>query len=225
MDARRRQWVERKVSIARRLNGGECGANYAEAVMVLSAAISALAAELWPGKQKDRARFVEVIVQYSPQSFNVTWLSLPLLVGRLAQDQSKREEAVLKEKFLHFNPSRVLTGDEVDRPEGEVLSSCPTLTTKFVRQFSYANLLYEEVRSAYVHQYSTGERADSWPMTLQADASISYVNWVNDPHRHIHFHLEWFARVAIEVAKSIDLDSPSFPCSDPNAWWINGNVP
>ncbi|MCL4526696.1 MAG: hypothetical protein M1492_09590 [Gammaproteobacteria bacterium] len=225
MDTRRSQWVERKVSIARQLNGGECGADYAEAVMVLSAAISALAAEMWPGMQKDRARFVEVVVQYSPQSLDVTRLSLPLLVGRLAQDQSKNEEAVLKEKFLRFDPFRVLTGDEVDRPESEVLSLCPTLTIKFLRQFSYANLLYEEVRSAYVHQYSTGERADSWPMTLQADASISYVNRVNDPYRHIHFRLEWVARVAIEVAKSIDLASPSFPCSDPNAWWIHGTAP
>lgn len=225
MDMRRSQWVERKVSTARQLNGGECGANYAEAIMVLSAAISALAAELWPGKQKDRARFVEVIVHYSPQSFDVTRLSLPLLVGRLAQDQFKREEAVLNENFLRFDPARVLTGDEIDRPESEVLLLCPKLTTKFLREFSYANLLYEEVRSAYVHQYSTGERADSWPMTLQADASISYVNWVNDPYRHIHFHLEWVARVAIEVAKSIDLASPSFPCSDPNVWWIYGTAP
>lgn len=193
--------------------------------MVMSAAISALAAEMWPGMQKDRARFVEVVVQYSPQSLNVTRLSLPLLIGRLAQDQSKNEEAALKEKFLHFDPFRALTGDEVDRPESEVLSLCPTLTTKFLRQFSYANLLYEEVRSAYVHQYSTGERADSWTLTLQTDASISYVNRVNDPsrhNRHIHFPFEWIARVAIEVAKSIDLASPSFPCSDPNAWWIHG---
>src|SRR5450759_2095174 len=99
--------------------------------MVWSAAISALAAELWPGKHKDRARFVEVVVQYSPQSLDVTRLSLPLLVGSLAQAPSKNEAAVLEEKFLRFDPSRVLTGDEVDRPESEVLSLCPILTTKF----------------------------------------------------------------------------------------------
>lgn len=222
MDTRRTEWVERKVGIARRLDGGKCGAGYAEAVMVLCAAISALAAEPWPGKNKDRARFVEILVQYSPHGLDVTRLSLPLLVGGLAQSQSKNEAVVLEDKFLRFDRSRIVTGEEVDHSESEVLSLCPALTTRFLRQFSYASILYEEVRSACVHQYSTGERADPWSMTSQTGASISYVNWVNDPHRHIHFHLEWVARVAIEVASSIDLASPSVPSSDPNAWWIHG---
>jgi len=225
MDMRRTQWVERKVGIARRLNGGECGADYAEGVMVLCAAISAVAAELWPGTQKDRARFVEVLIQYSLPCLDVTRLSLPLLVGGLEQSQSKSDRATLEDKFLRFDRSRIVTGEEVDHSEAEVLSLCPSLSAKFLRQFSYANLLYEEVRSGYVHQYSTGERADSWPMTSQSDTSISYCNWVNDPHRHIHFHFEWVARVAIDVAKAIDLASPSVPCPDPNAWWIHGTAP
>ncbi|MBW8074833.1 MULTISPECIES: hypothetical protein [Metallibacterium] len=213
------------MAIARRLNSGECGAGYAESVMVLCAAISALAAELWPGRRKDKARFVEVLIQYSPKSLDVSRLSLPLLVGGLAEAQFNNEAAVLENKFLRFDRSQVLTGADADHFEGEVLSLCPTLTTEFLRRFSYASLIYEEVRSAYAHQYSTGERADSWPTTLRKGVSVSYANWLNDPHRHIHFHFEWVARVAIEVAKSIDLASPSFPCIGTNVWWVNGTAP
>lgn len=223
MDTYRTKWVEGKVDVARRLNGGECGAGYAESVMVVCAAISALAAELWPRTHnKDRARFVEVLIQYC---HDTTRLSVPLLIGSLAQSQSNCDAAVLEEKFMRFDRSCILTGEEVDHSESEVLSLCPALSAKFLRQFSYANLLYKEVRSAYVHQYSTGDRSDSWPMTSQTNASISYVNRVNNQHRHIHFHFDWVARVAIKVAKAIDLASPSIPCPCQNAWWVHGTDP
>lgn len=181
MDTYRSQWVERKVGIARQLHNGGCGAGYAEAVMVLCAAISALAAEVWPGTGKDRARFVQLLVECSPKELDATRLSIPLLVGGLAQSSLKAEAASVQDRFLRFDPSRVLTGEEVDQHENEIRSLYPTLSAKFLRRFSYANLLYEEVRSAYVHEYSPGGRADSWSMTSKEGASISYVNWVNDP--------------------------------------------
>jgi hypothetical protein len=225
MDTWRSQWIERKVGIARRFDAGECGAGYAEAVMILCAAISALAAEIWPGKGKDRARFVQLLIEFAPPDLDPTRLSIPLLIGGLRQSSLMAEAADIENSFLRFDRSRVLTGDEVDRPENEVLSLCPTLSTKFLRPFTYASLLYEEVRSAYVHQYSTGDRADSWPMTSKEDASVSYVNWVNDPNRHIHFHIEWVAHLAMAAAKSIESSSMAFPRPDPNTWWIYGTDP
>ena len=222
MGTHRSQWIEKRVAIARQLNAGACGAGYAEAVMVLCAAISTLAAEVWPGKCKDRARFVQVLVEFSPAELDATKLSIPLLIGGLVQSPLKAEAVVLQNHLLRFEPSRVLTGEEVDRAENEILSLCPNLSEKFLRQFSYAGLLYEEVRSAYVHEYSTGSRADSWPITFKTGVSISYVNWIDDQNRHIHFHIEWIARMAIAVAKSIESSSRALPRPDPNAWWING---
>ena len=38
-------------------------APYGEAIIILSAAISTLAAEVWPGEEIDKARFVEMFEQ------------------------------------------------------------------------------------------------------------------------------------------------------------------
>jgi hypothetical protein len=224
MDTHRSQWIGRRVRTARQLYAGECGAGYAEATMILCAAISALAAEIWPGKRKDRARFVQMHVEFLPAEFHATKLSIPLLIGGLVQKSLRTEAETIQNQFLRFDPSRALTGEEVDQAEKEILALWPTLSTNFLRQFSYAKLLYEEVRSAYVHEYSTGVRADAWPTTLQTNASISYGNWVNEPIRHIHFHIEWVIGVVTAVAKSIDSSSSMFPRRDPVTWWLDGNA-
>ena len=58
----RQNWVREKCGIATRLFHGETGASYAEAVILVCAAMSALAAELWKDRGIDRARFVEMLV-------------------------------------------------------------------------------------------------------------------------------------------------------------------
>ncbi len=52
-------WVQGRIALAERLNEGECGGSYGDAMLVLSALLSGRAADLWPGKGKDRRRFVE----------------------------------------------------------------------------------------------------------------------------------------------------------------------
>jgi hypothetical protein len=54
-----RDWVRVRISLAKRLNPGGCGGSYGDAMLVLSALLSGRAADLWPGKGKDRRRFVE----------------------------------------------------------------------------------------------------------------------------------------------------------------------
>jgi hypothetical protein len=57
-------WVAKKTDVALRLCAGECGGSYAEGVIILSSAISAMAAEAWPGSGIDKMRFVEIIKDY-----------------------------------------------------------------------------------------------------------------------------------------------------------------
>ena len=71
----------------------------------------------------------------------------------------------------------------VDKSEKEVMDICQTLSLEEVRQHSYANLLYKEVRSGYVHEYRPGNRADSSPMTGNPNVQVSYVNWANQDRR------------------------------------------
>src|SRR5712671_5903613 len=97
MSFSRTDWVERKVRIAERLSQGECGGSYPEAVLILCAAISALAADAWPGTGIDRARFVELLVSLTPQTKIV---SIPLLIWQLRTGTRRVYAKRLRKAFL-----------------------------------------------------------------------------------------------------------------------------
>jgi hypothetical protein len=154
-------------------------------------------------------------------------ISVPLLVRHLELARSKSSAKRLRDTFLPFSATRVVTGPEVDKSEGEVLSICSDLTAKDIRKVSCACLLYEEVRSAYVHEYKPGAKADSWPMTMAEGKSVSYVNRllaadILETGRLIHFHIAWLAKLAVDIAMDIDSHRVSLPRQAPSSWWIEG---
>lgn len=213
-------WVEKKTETALRLCAGECGGSYAEGVIILSAAISAMAAEAWPGSGIDKMRFVEMIKDYCDAKLNPTRISVPLLIGRLRDDNKSTEADTLRKQFMDYQKTRVLTGNDVDRTEADILSLCPSLGHKEIRRFSYAGVFYEEVRSGFVHEYRPGKKADSWAIAATEDDEISYGNWMNDPDRHIHFPVQWIAKVAKSVAEAADNNASQLPLSRPKMWWL-----
>jgi len=217
----RKDWVEQKNNIALRLNGGECGGSYGESVIILCSVLSALAAEIWPGEGKDRARFVELLKEFAPIKYEITKISIPLLVAHLKNKQSNKESEVIRKAFLNCDPSLVLIGDDIDKSETEITMLCNTLELKNLRYHSYANLLYTEVRSGYAHEYKTGKLTDPWPMTKRK-AFISYVNWACKPDRHIHFHIGGIAELALSIAEEVDKTENTLPRNDPQNWWIYG---
>jgi hypothetical protein len=218
----RRDWVEKKTDTALRLCAGECGGSYAEGVIILSAAISAMAAEAWPGSGINKMRFVEFIKDYCDATLNPTRISVPLLIGRLHNDNKIIEADALRKKFMDYQKTRVLTGRDVDRTEAEILSLCPGLSHKEIRRFSYSGVFYEEVRSGFVHEYRPGKKADSWAIAATKEDEISYGNWMNDPDRHIHFPVHWMAKVAKSSAEVADRNASNFPLTRPTMWWLEG---
>ncbi|WP_143752167.1 hypothetical protein [Marinobacter profundi] len=214
----RTEWMATKSNIALKLAQGDCGAGYAESVIILCSAISAVAAELWPGKRKDRARFIELIVHSTPSSGRL--VSVPLLLEILKGEGRTQEIQLLNDQLGRFQETRVLTSEDIDLKEEEVFASVPNLSLKAVRSCSYANLLYDEIRSSYVHQYDPGNRANPWPMSSRKTSPASYVNVLNRP-REIHFHVEWLANIAHQAAVFAD-GLPSVPLTDPDSWWIHG---
>ncbi len=217
----RKEWAQKKSDIALKLAAGECGGSYGEAVIILCAVLSALSAEVWPGLGIDRVRFVELLKEFAPPDLNVTRISIPLLVAYLRTSDRRAKSEVIKKTFLNYYPSRVLVGDEVDKSETEILSECSTLTAKALRKHSYANLLYGEIRSGYAHQYRPGERADSWSMTT-GDAAISYINWIENPDRHIHLHVSWISKLTLTTAEAVDAAAASLPRTPLPPWWVAG---
>jgi hypothetical protein len=225
----RYDWVTEKCSIATALARGEAGGTYSEAIILVCSTLSALAAEVWPGRHIDRARFIELLVRFSPTPSLPMTISLPLFIQDCELNSTKLIAKLLSDTFLPFSTTRVVNGSEVDKSESEVLSICSNFTPKNIRKFSYACLLYEEVRSAYAHEYKPGAKADSWPMTMSGNQLVSYVNRLLDPRtpettRLIHFHIEWLAKLAVDIAKSIDNDCATLPRKAPANWWIDEAV-
>jgi len=223
----RSDWVTEKCEIATALARGEAGGSYSEAAILVCAALSALSAEVWPGRNIDRARFVELLVRFSSTPNIPMTISVPLLVRHIELTSSKSSAKLLRDAFLPFSETRVVTGQDVDKSEDAVLSIYSDLTAKDIRKFSYACLLYEEVRSAYAHEYKPGAKADSWPMTMSEGQSVSYVNRLLSPGvpetgRFIHFHIAWLAKLAVDIAVNIDTHRATLPRQAPASWWIDG---
>lgn len=217
----RTDWVTKKSDTARRLAAGECGGSYGEAMLILCTVLSALAAEIWPGTRIDKRRFVELLKEYSPRDLSATQISIPMLASSLGKKGMSTEEKVIKQKLFNFCDSQVLSGCEVDKFETDILAVCGTINIKDIRDCSYANLLYREVRSGYAHEYKPGQNASSWPMTHDPNARVSYVNWATGPDRRIYFHLPWVAEIALATARSIDALA-AIPLAIPATWWIDG---
>ena len=223
MPISREAWVSDKISLAKCLARGQNGGGYAEAMIVLSSVVNALASEMWPGKGIDQKRYVEAMVLHSDPSLHASRISIPMLLEWLRSRGEPYREALtrISRRYLgKFDPTRVLSGDDVDCCDLELASALPSLEPCKVRKFSYASIFYREVRSAYVHQYQTGERVNTWTLAADTPNVVSYGNWRGGQDKHIHFPVAWQSAVALSMAKAADAMSESFPLSVPSRWWL-----
>lgn len=218
----RTRWVTNKCEIARKLADGEAGATYSEAAIVVSSAITALAAEAWPGRGKDKVRFIELLVKTLRIVPSPSTISVPLLIQHLRKNAFDAEAEMLQKKLMPYGYGLVVTGSEVDTSEDILQALCPSISIKILRTNSYACVLYEELRSSYAHQYKPGIRAESWPMTMKTGESVSYVNKITE--RRIHFHLEWLTHIAICLASALDSAGANVSRSPPSTWWIEATI-
>lgn len=215
------EWSNSKIELALKLNKGECGGSYAEAVIILCGVLSAISADIWPGRYKDKNRFVELLVQYSDVSLNVKNISIPLLIGGLIKRNMIKESEKLITEIMPRSDSRVITGKDVDKSEKELLSICPDLDRKLIKQNCYANILYEEIRSGYVHEYMPGGRSDSWAMgSIRNNNQVSYVNRADKPHRLIYFNVNWLCELVKSVVGNIDNKNEAPVFADYSEWWL-----
>ena len=221
----RSDWVRKRATVAAQLDTGGCGGSYGDAALILCSCVSAVAADVWPGDHIDRNRFVELLAQYAPPRLNAVRVSIPLLVDDLRRQRRTAEASQLESQFLErFPAGTILIGDEVDKNETEIQAACGSISSKCLRRFSYADLLYREVRSSYTHEGKTGHVAESWRMTASA-TNVSYVEWTIPPLRRIHFPIEWMSELAKGAAEAVDQMIPSISSPQierPRKWWLEG---
>lgn len=216
--------AEQSLKISLALNKGDCGGSYLESTLLMSSLLSALASHCWPGKARDRTRFIELWARYG--SSDASLVSVPLL-SQWLRYQTRTAEAESLESLRHdcFGPgnsSKILTGPDVDLPEQEVTKVCPSLDVADVRKHTYPALFYMHVRSSLAHEYAIRGSASAWTMTTTT-AGISYMNLAvpgSGTKREIYYAADWLADLIRDVATNVD--RLSIPLSTPATWWIEG---
>ena len=217
-------FVKQKIKTAQDIAAGCCDGTYAEGALILCSIISAMSAIAWPDDKKyrniDRKRFVEIITRFPPLGIEPTKVSLPLLIQNEKDCTSK---LYISKKSFHLT-------DDNDLNETDVVKSCPSISLCKIRKYSYANLLYEQIRCGYVHLYRADDKASE--LDPLNKGGISYVNRNrnNTTYRVIFFPLQWIASVAESIAYGLDMERSrqgKTPFDDlyfsfPQKWWLEG---
>lgn len=224
-------FISRKLETAQRLNAGCCGAGYPEATILVAHVVSGIAADIWPGERIDRKRFVQLWSIHCDASLGATKISIPLLVEdlRKAGDTASAEkiETSRPKMFGSGYATRVLTGDDVDTSEKEVLAIIPTMTLRSIRASSYGALFYRHVRSGLAHEFHLTESATQHPMTRRLTSGVSYSNLASHEDRDvvrrvICFDFSWLVEVARSIASHFDSSAGPAEQNQPPQWWIEG---
>ena len=233
------QFVDRPLAVAHALSEGALGGSRLESYLIVTGLLSGLSALCWPERGVDQKRFIELAVRHSAPALHASRISVPLLI----QDLRQRKRLDLCERLAALRPmmfgggydARVLTGEEVDLDESSIRLAAPSLSLSRLRRYSYAALLYREVRCGMSHEYQLGRDATQVPMT-ERTAAVSYSNRsVRLSHdagvdvvdrresatrREIYFDLSWLLGMVSSIAAS--LDAGPLPLPKPAAWWISG---
>jgi hypothetical protein len=138
------------------LEDGIHGPGYSEGVIILCTCISAMASRLWfEDKHSDRKRFTEILTMFSEPELDTTKISMPLL---------SQDDDFWKKQLSFTDKNLRLTGAN-DKSESELLNICissQASSRKTLRQYSYANILYRDLRCGFSQTYvpSGNARAD-----------------------------------------------------------------
>ena len=222
------EWFRRRVEIADSIVTNLYHLGLYDAEILLSCAISGLAAVIWPGRDIDRARFVEFLIRFSRVEPPMTLISIPRLVAyrREAADLATAEQ--LKRAFYPASNALVVTYRDIDRTEEGVSQVVPGVQRDEIRRASYASVIYRDLRSALVHEFQLSEHLSDSPMTMQQDVP-SYWNELEGatgatdrllylPYGYVREVVSTSADAAFEMWQGAD----SWEQPKPPKWWVEG---
>lgn len=235
----RLELAERKISTFTKLHF-ENQITYGDAILILTAVISALAAQCWPGRNIDAPRFTQLLAGYAPETLTI---SVPLLMKSFESSNKADLATKLNGHFDRFAPWRTIPiGHSVDLSENDVeLLLGDSSFRQEIRKHSYAYLLYDELRCSYSHEFKPGPRIEVHrPTRLHREPCVSYQPyspgnpaWSEIPLEPyinlIHFDLPWIGEVLRKCSSAVDsieerLDKnrKHLPLKLPKTWWIKG---
>jgi len=231
----RLELAERKISTFTNLYF-ENKITYGDAILILTAVVSALGAQCWPGKARgiDRGRFTQLLVDHAPETLTI---SVPLLMKHFQSHGKPDLASKLKHHFYKCLPASgaIPLGHMVDLSEKDVEHLLgDTSCRPEVRKHSYAHLLYEELRCSYSHEFKPGPRIEVHrPTKLHREPCVSYQPyspgnpaWSEIPLEPyinlIHFDLPWIGEVLRKCSSAVDKAAKRLPRKPRKGWWIDG---
>ena len=214
----RKKYVEGKIGSLKRYYN-DCGGTYGDVTLIFNSIMSGMATECWPGKEIDRKRFIEILVLVVNETANI---SIPRFLEYLDSEGKISDKNKIKEQFMAgIMDCQVIHGKEVDSPESMILPFLPPdFKLKHLRQYSYASILYSEIRCGYSHEAKPGKQAASRLMSIIKADGVSYETIGGQ--RLVYFNLEWLADILIRCAEHLDNNEDNLPLNRPSNWWAEG---
>ena len=168
-------------------------ASYADIVLIITAVLSACAAIRWPGTRIDRKRFIELLINHTPERYHTSWISIPVLINK----------GYIAERDTPYgrpgHEIRIFCGSEIDINFQDAKEKYPNIPVKVLRKHSYAFLIYEWLRCGYSHEYCTNENITP----VQASSKNAHTSYIGRStplgmKRMLSFHLNYLKDLAIE---------------------------
>ncbi len=211
------EFAERKIATATNLLN-ECDGTYGDVILILTGVLSAMAAKRWPERRIDAKRFIQLLIEFAPGTKTI---SVPRLCSYLVSCNM-----IIQARQIWDYPEndfQILQGPNIDINEESIANSLTTpISLKSIRKYSYASLLYNDLRCSYSHEYKIGHDAHAHRMSKSKNACISYVNIYKKPFPFIHFDLNWLANVVRKCASVMLEKQPDQSSVMPTEWWISG---
>ena len=242
------KWFMSKVAVADDVVNAHGETSRPDAEILLSCATSALAALMWPGRKKDKHRFVQFLIDFAPSERAIKRISIPVLIAKMKAAGQTANADKLRTQFYPQSRQEILYADRVDQNEVEVLKVTEGLETWRVRESSYAGIIYSDLRSGLVHEYQLAPFMVGFSYSSQTDTP-SYFNMPDEPdhvrvkqlatqnaldedivrdtlsksERYINFPYDYLRSVMVGAANQACAfwqNADSFERPEPLPWWI-----
>lgn len=253
MDTTRvREWHQSRLEIADAIVETFGDEGQFDAEILLCCAMGALASRMWPGRGIDRVRYVQLLADFAPDLAEVKRISVPLLHKKLKAMGNTASANVLESRFLAGLEGRVLTGPEIDQSEQTLTALLPSVSMGFLRQASYAAIMYADLRCGLVHEYSLSPSMIEFGLSRRQDVPI-YINMMctvdldneavisgelsdeglewellrSNSTRLLYLPYQYVRRLSSCIAQAVFdyWDKASEWCRPiPESWWIGGKA-
>lgn len=208
-----RDFLQDRIRLVDDLIKSDIVISYADVSLILCSVLSACAAQRWPGEKIDQRRFVELLVQHSPDEFHTSWVCVPALINK----------SLVSEEETPYGPpgqsTRIFRGEEIDVPLSDAATRYPGLGHQDLKRCTYAVLIYEWLRCGYAHEYCPHENITQVQASCR-NARVSYIGRGirgGGIRRMISFHLDYLIRLTKYHADNV----PDQPTPRPLTWWFD----